>query len=116
VLFHVVESTYNPLTVTAEVASSSLVVPAILSKRVTRRDTGNSYPQSHPQSVLDAPRFGVEKLLLSRNRLVEVFARVQVSRPLHSRTPGDSRRRLWVLLNRFGLYFRRLCLYHKALS
>jgi hypothetical protein len=26
VLFHVVESTYNPLTVTAEVASSSLVV------------------------------------------------------------------------------------------
>jgi hypothetical protein len=30
VLFHVVESTYNPLTVTAEVASSSLVVPAIL--------------------------------------------------------------------------------------
>jgi hypothetical protein len=34
VLFHVVESTYNPLTVTAEVASSSLVVPAIRSKRV----------------------------------------------------------------------------------
>jgi hypothetical protein len=30
VLFHVVKSTCNPLTVTAEVASSSLVVPAIL--------------------------------------------------------------------------------------
>ncbi len=28
-LFHVVEGTCNPLTVTAEVASSSLVVPAI---------------------------------------------------------------------------------------
>jgi hypothetical protein len=30
VLFHVVESTYNPLTVTAEAAGSSPVVPAIL--------------------------------------------------------------------------------------
>ena len=34
VLFHVVESTCIPLTVTAEVASSSLVVPAIHSKAV----------------------------------------------------------------------------------
>jgi len=34
VLFHVVESTCNPLTVTAEVASSSLVVPAIFSKHL----------------------------------------------------------------------------------
>jgi hypothetical protein len=35
VLFHVVESTYNPLTVTAEVASSSLVVPAIPNQALT---------------------------------------------------------------------------------
>jgi hypothetical protein len=34
VLFYVVESTYVPLTVTAEVASSSLVVPAILFKQL----------------------------------------------------------------------------------
>jgi hypothetical protein len=44
VLFYVVESTCNPLTVTAEVASSSLVVPAILSKGVIGRDTENSNP------------------------------------------------------------------------
>ena len=55
--------------VTAEVAGSSPVVPAILSKRVIGRDTGNSYPQSHPQLLLNAPRFesyGVQKFFLSR--------------------------------------------------
>jgi len=36
-------------TVTAEVASSSLVVPAILSKGVIGRDTENSNPQLNPQ-------------------------------------------------------------------
>jgi hypothetical protein len=42
-LFYVVESTCNPLTVTAEVASSSLVVPAIFSNHLqalTRADQG----------------------------------------------------------------------------
>ncbi len=37
--------------VTAEVASSSLVVPAILSKGVIGRDTENSYPRLNPTSV-----------------------------------------------------------------
>jgi len=45
VLFYVVESTLNPCAVTAEVASSSLVVPAISFQEVTGRDTGNSNPQ-----------------------------------------------------------------------
>jgi hypothetical protein len=35
VLFHVVESTYNPLTVTAEAAGSSPVVPAISNQALT---------------------------------------------------------------------------------
>jgi hypothetical protein len=35
-------------TVTAEVASSSLVVPAISFQRVTGRDTENSNPQLNP--------------------------------------------------------------------
>ena len=39
-------------TVTAEVASSSLVVPAILSKGVIGRDTENSNPQPNPQSLI----------------------------------------------------------------
>src|SRR5260370_35768785 len=39
-------------TVTAEVASSSLVVPAILSKIVTGSDTGNSNPQLNPQLLI----------------------------------------------------------------
>jgi hypothetical protein len=52
VLFQVVENTYILRTVTAEVASSSLVVPAILSKGVTGRDTGNSNPQLNPQLLI----------------------------------------------------------------
>jgi hypothetical protein len=38
--------------VTAEVASSSLVVPAILSKGVIGRDTENSNPQLNPQLLI----------------------------------------------------------------
>jgi hypothetical protein len=85
-LFYVVESTCNPLTVTAEVAGSSPVVPAILSKGVVGRDTENSYPQSHPQLLLNFPRFeshGIKKLFLSRDHLVEVFVHVQVERRLN---------------------------------
>ena len=57
-------------------AGSSPGVPAIHSKRVIRRDTENSYPQSHPQLLLNVPRFeshGIEKLFLRRNHLVKVF-------------------------------------------
>ncbi len=48
---------------------SSLVVPAILSKRFIGRDTENSYPQSYSQLLLNTSRFashGVQKLFLSR--------------------------------------------------
>jgi len=80
VLFDVVESTYNPLTVTAEVASSSLVVPAILSKRVTGRDTGNSNPQLNPQLLIHccAHPYSVEEFALCGPCFVAVFLRVQI--------------------------------------
>jgi hypothetical protein len=44
VLFHVVESTHYPLTVTAEVASSSLVVPAIPLNGLQRTPKNNLGP------------------------------------------------------------------------
>jgi hypothetical protein len=48
VLFYVLESTWNPLTVTAEVASSSLVVPAISFLRSYPGDTENSNAEFNP--------------------------------------------------------------------
>jgi hypothetical protein len=86
--------TYRRQTVTAEVASSSLVVRAILSQGLIGRDTESSYPQSNPQSLLYTPGFeshGFEKLLLSRNHLVEVFVRVQIESRLAPRMSQDSR-------------------------
>jgi hypothetical protein len=58
------------------------------------RDTENSYPQSHPQPLLYTPGFeshGLEKLLPSRNHLVEVFVRVQIESRLNPRMSQDSR-------------------------
>jgi hypothetical protein len=59
VLFYVVESTCNPLTVTAEAAGSSPVVPAIHSKRVvlipffSRRSELFSVTHVTPQCVYE---------------------------------------------------------------
>jgi hypothetical protein len=46
VLFHVVESTCNPLTVTAEAAGSSPVVPAILFKHLRQTDVFAKRPKT----------------------------------------------------------------------
>ncbi len=49
---------------------------------------------NHPRPLLNAPRFeshGIEKLLLNRNHLGEVFVRVQVESRLNPRMPQDSR-------------------------
>src|SRR5262252_8886128 len=83
----------EPYPVTAEAAGSSPVVPAILSKGVIGRDTENSYPQSHPQLLLNASRFeshGVEEFFLSSDHLVEVFVRVKVERGLDTRMIQDT--------------------------
>ena len=50
--------------------------------------TENSYPQSQPHLLLNAPRLeshGIEKLFLRGDRLVEVFLRVQVESGLKAR-------------------------------
>ena len=61
----------------------------------------NFYSQSHPQLLLNAPRFeshGIEKLFLSRNHLVEVFICIQIECRLNPQMPQNSLHRLWVLL------------------
>ena len=70
-------------------------------QRVIGRDTENSYPQSHPQLLLNAPRFeshGVKKLFLCCDHLVEVFVCVEVERGLDARVTQDALHRLRVLL------------------
>jgi hypothetical protein len=57
-----------------------------LTKGVIGRDTENFYPQSHPQLLLNAPRFeshGIKKLFPCRDHFVEVFVHVQVERRLN---------------------------------
>src|SRR6266446_3712009 len=78
--------------VTAEVASSSLVVPAILSKRVTGRDTGNSNPQLNPQLLIHccAHPYSVEEFALCGPCFVAVFLRIQIERRLNLAVTQDS--------------------------
>ncbi len=84
-------------TVTAEVASSSLVVPAILSKRVTGSDTGNSNPQLNPQLLIHcwAHPYSVEEFALCGPCFVAVFLRVQIERGLNLAMTQDSLNGFW---------------------
>jgi hypothetical protein len=92
VLFHVVESTCNPLTVTAEAAGSSPVVPAISFQGVTGCDTENSNPQLNPQLSVNRlvhPHRGQE-FALRGPCFIAVFLRVQIERRLNLRMTQDS--------------------------
>ncbi|MGA2099375.1 MAG: hypothetical protein ABSH39_24110, partial [Candidatus Acidiferrum sp.] len=87
--------------VTAEVASSSLVVPAILSKGVIGRDTENSNPQLNPRLLIHccAHPYSVEEFALCGPCFVAVFLRIQIECGLNLAMTQDS-------LNGFGLDFR----------
>jgi hypothetical protein len=68
VLFHVVESTDVPLTVTAEVASSSLVVPAIFSNHLQALPlTDQGIASSCSQSCIQEHEKLVAELELGQN-------------------------------------------------
>jgi hypothetical protein len=100
--------------VTAEVASSSLVVPAISFQRVTGRDTGNSDPQLKPLLFLvhhSAHPHSAQEFDLRGTCFVAVFLRVRIEFALrkivekeiersNATVPGDdkigSRRKLVV--------------------
>jgi hypothetical protein len=78
--------------VTAEVASSSLVVPAILSKGVIGRDTENSNPQLNPQHLIHrgAHPHSVQEFALRGPCFIAVFLRVQIERCLNLCVTQDS--------------------------
>ncbi len=79
--------------VTAEVAGSSPVVPAIQFKGVPGSEPGDSYPQLHPRPLAHGLRFdghGVKKCLLSRDHLVKALVRIQIERRLNPCVPQDS--------------------------
>ena len=78
--------------VTAEVASSSLVVPAILSKGVTGRDTGNSNPRLNPQLLIhrSAHPHSVQEFALCCSCFVAVFLRAQIESGLNLAVTQDS--------------------------
>src|SRR5712692_2510304 len=83
--------TYPSKTVTAEVASSSLVVPAISFQRVTGRDTGNSNPRSNPHLLhRDIHPHGRQEFTLRRPCLVAVFLRVQIEGRLNLAVTQES--------------------------
>jgi len=87
--------------VRAEVASSSLVVPAILSKGVIGCDTENSNPQLNPQILVHrgAHPHGGQEFTLRRPCFVAVFLRVQIERSLNLCVTQES-------LNGFRFDFR----------
>ena len=93
-------------------------VTYVSGRSVIGRDTENSYPQSYPQNLLNAPRFeshGIEKLFLSRNHLVEVFVCVEVERALNPRMTHDAMPctvfgfSFALFTNQFDKLCRRLC-------
>jgi hypothetical protein len=84
-------------TVTAEVASSSLVVPAILSKGVIGRDTENSNPQLNPQLLIHRGTHPhrVQEFALRGPCFVAVLLRVQIERGLNLAMTQDSLNGFW---------------------
>ena len=78
--------------VTAEVASSIVVVPAILSKGVIGPDTENSNPQSNPQLLIHrrVHSNGCQEFALRGPCFIAVFLRVQIERRLNLRVTQDS--------------------------
>ena len=81
-LFYVVESTCNPLTVTAEVAHQGVI----------GRDTGNSNPQLNPQLLIyrKAHPHSGQEFALRGPCFVAVFLRVQIERRLNLCVTQDS--------------------------
>ncbi len=92
---------YQTLSVTAEAAGSSPVVPAIHSKAVSEWCFHSSLPTISPTPSWDGlpvESHCVKELVLSGDHLVEVFVRVQIERGLNTRMTQDALHRLRVLL------------------